>query len=346
MQSRVLSELEGKLKTATLTLDQLIEKKARVKEDEDRKLVERMKGLAAMTRGRKAKYAFKKGALEGIVEDLEKWQARFDPCWMLILRMESRAVGTQLSREASKPKLDQSPFIMAAKDIRELAREPSQDFASESDSLWLDETMFEGPLASVPFSPLSIARYKDSGNRLLVDKIHCNPQADIKQTTDDVYRLARILNKVDPATFSLLTCEGVVKGSEVVNDQFGETKLLPMFSFAFKIAPNLQNPRSLRQILTEAAPYPLDERFNLSQQLLHAILYIHTARFVHKNIRPETIVVFQNASSEIGEPFLVGFERFRLADGQTYMAGDGNWEQNLCMSAFYVLYKYVWTDHT
>jgi len=35
MQSRVLSELEGKLKTATLTLDQLIEKEARVKEDEE-----------------------------------------------------------------------------------------------------------------------------------------------------------------------------------------------------------------------------------------------------------------------------------------------------------------------
>jgi serine/threonine protein kinase len=166
-----------------------------------------------------------------------------------------------------------------------------------------------------------------------VDTVHCNPIADITRTTKEVCNLARVLSKVDPTTFGLLKCRGIIKGSETITDRLGSPKELPTFTFVFDISPELSNPRSLRSILQKATPYALNERFELARQLTHSILYVHTARFVHKNIRPETIVVFENEKSKIGASFLLGFEKFRQEDGQTYWAGDGLWEQNLCMSS-------------
>ncbi|TKA68936.1 hypothetical protein B0A49_05343 [Cryomyces minteri] len=53
------------------------------------------------------------------------------------------------------------------------------------------------------------------------------------------------------------------------------------------------------------------------------------AGFVHKNISPENVLVMEQADTVLGKPFLVGFEKFRLADGQTYRSGDVLWEENL-----------------
>jgi len=59
------------------------------------------------------------------------------------------------------------------------------------------------------------------------------------------------------------------------------------------------------------------------------VSYIHTYGFVHKNIRPETILIFQNQRSVLGASFLLGFEKFRLADGKTMRFGDCVWERDL-----------------
>jgi hypothetical protein len=109
----------------------------------------------------------------------------------------------------------------------------------------------------------------------------------------------------------------------------GEPRLLD-FRFIFNIPSEISNPQSLRTILLSGIPYPLDERLNLAKRLASSILFLHTVRFVHKNIRPETVTVFQNEYSDIGAQYLVGFEQFRTEDGNTYRAGDEIWEHNLC----------------
>ena len=58
-------------------------------------------------------------------------------------------------------------------------------------------------------------------------------------------------------------------------------------------------------------------------------MFVHSCDFVHKNIRPETIIVFKSNGAILGSPFLVGFEKFRLAEGQTYKAGNTFCEENL-----------------
>ena len=57
--------------------------------------------------------------------------------------------------------------------------------------------------------------------------------------------------------------------------------------------------------------------------------YIHTCGFVHKSIRPETVLIFKTHNSILGKSFLLGFEKFRLAEGRTMRRGDCLWEKDL-----------------
>jgi hypothetical protein len=50
---------------------------------------------------------------------------------------------------------------------------------------------------------------------------------------------------------------------------------------------------------------------------------------VHKNIRPETIIVFTQEGQDLGPSFLIGFEQIRRADSHTNHLGDLNWERNI-----------------
>lgn len=333
MQLHILNLLRAKLDNATVTLQRyLIPSNEWAKSHDEKALSTTMKSLKAMNPTKKFRYALKKHALAEIVEDLEKWQARYDPCWMLIMRMQFPEINEELSKESEKPPSDRSSYIMTVKEMRDAIKLSMQDTAS-GDAVWLDVNSFNSTdLLSTTTQPTlsTTVRVNDSPDHVMLDAMHCNPDAEVLRTTIDVYNLARILATVDPSTFGLLKCRGIIKGLETLHDKFGSAKELPVFTFVFDIPRGLSNPQSLRSILEKAEGYSLNERFDLARQLTHSILYVHTASFVHKNIRPETIVVFKNDKSNIGAPFLLGFEKFRHKDGQTYSTGDSLWEQNLC----------------
>jgi serine/threonine protein kinase len=62
----------------------------------------------------------------------------------------------------------------------------------------------------------------------------------------------------------------------------------------------------------------------VSRNVARSIIFLHSASFVHKNIRPDTII-----TTETGESYLVGFQWFRAAAGDTYMLGDAVQSYNL-----------------
>ena len=98
----------------------------------------------------------------------------------------------------------------------------------------------------------------------------------------------------------------------------------------FKIPKELSNePRSLRSYLSSGANHTLTDRFKLAKQLAKSVSYVHTLGFVHKNVRPETILAFQDNMSVLDSIFLTGFEKVRVADGRTRLSGDSAWEKNL-----------------
>src|SRR5262249_28307091 len=66
-------------------------------------------------------------------------------------------------------------------------------------------------------------------------------------------------------------------------------------------------------------------------QLARSVSGVHTYRFVHKNIRPETVITLRgrNSDSRLGIPFLLGFDSFRHEQGRTLQSSDCAWEKDL-----------------
>jgi len=75
-------------------------------------------------------------------------------------------------------------------------------------------------------------------------------------------------------------------------------------------------------LLRDKHPF-LDEKVKLAKQLASSVA------FVHKTIRPETILIFEQEDMRTVAAFLVGFEIFRMADGRTYGHRDSSWEKNI-----------------
>jgi hypothetical protein len=70
----------------------------------------------------------------------------------------------------------------------------------------------------------------------------------------------------------------------------------------------------------------------MAKQLANAVCYVHLYGFVHKNIRPETVLSLGKPDEESAIPStisLVGFQVVRNADGRTYPVVDWRWETNL-----------------
>ena len=339
MQCQILSQLEGKLKTATLMIEQLrSEKKANEygqngkQKGDDRDITAMMDGLRRMKASKKIKYVSKKKALYEVVHEIEKWQARYDPTWILIMQMSHRSIDKELHKEQTKAEREQIPIIVAAKGMRDAARAAQGENVVDRIPIWIDDLNLS-PL-QIPHSSVQHSLLHDEEEAILIDTVICNPAAHTGKTTQAVRNLARVLGEVEPATFSLLKCRGVIKiTNEKCLASWGPSH--SDFQFIFNIPPQHTNPQSLRTLLLSRASYPLDERLDLAKRLTSSILFVHTVRFVHKNIRPENIIIFQNQHSQIGAPFLAGFEQFRVEDGHTYRVGDDKWHQNLCINLSY-----------
>lgn len=331
MQSQILSQLEGKLKTASLIVDKLLkEKREHAKKDKrghgDRSISTLIKGLENMGASKKARYVYEKSSLYQIVQEIEKWQSRYDPTWFLIMQRPIGSIDV-LHEQGEKLERRQIPIIFAAKGIRNAAKATEDEGIKGRGPIWIDHLDLKP--SSIPHSSVQLSTLQDSNETVIIDRMASNPAANANQTLKAVRNLASILAEVDPATFGLLKCRGVIKAESLKDSAASGVPLLD-FKFILNIPPRLSNPQSLRHILLSRARHPLDERLGLAKRLANSILFVHTARFVHKNIRPETIIVFQNEHSGIGAPFLVGFEQFRVEDGSTYRAGDDIWEHNLC----------------
>ncbi|KAL5330700.1 hypothetical protein ACEPPN_000219 [Leptodophora sp. 'Broadleaf-Isolate-01'] len=351
MQSQVLSQLEGKLKTASLIIEQLMtekreEEKVRAKSDpkdlkrkhDDRDITAGIKEFGGMRVNSKLKYVCKKKALLEIVQEIEKWQARYDPTWILIMQMSSKNIDDELEQQEKKPKRKQIPIIIAAKGIRDAARASQDMKVRDQGTVWISIDDIDLIPTPIPHSSVEISQLDDEKSMVLIDTMVSNPSANVNSTTKEVRNLARILAEVDPSTFGLLKCRGVIRVPNyellsrlgtVPDPKSPSIYRLPVFKFIFEVPAQLSNPQSLRAVLLSGKVYPLDERLELAKKLASSVLFVHTVQFVHKNIRPETIVVFENENSSIGAPYLAGFEKFRFEDGNTFLAGDALWDHNL-----------------
>ncbi|KAK2002568.1 hypothetical protein LX36DRAFT_567942, partial [Colletotrichum falcatum] len=181
----------------------------------------------------------------------------------------------------------------------------------------------------IEYSTTALVYRRGSEKAFAVDTITCHGNLDISSLGKDAEGLAKKLKREEIKEFGLLTCQGIVKRKDL------QTKRLASISLAFRLPLDLKDgiPVSLRQQLLKGRTSSLNRILDMAKQLARAVSYIHSLDFVHKNIRPETILVFPDSSSEslppLGSAYLLGFDSFRNVSFHTMRVGDDSWDRNL-----------------
>ncbi|KAH7163003.1 hypothetical protein B0J13DRAFT_615609 [Dactylonectria estremocensis] len=194
-------------------------------------------------------------------------------------------------------------------------------------SIFLPPAAFD--FTPIPYSKAKAARRRGSSDQwFIVDSLACRPGSR-EAMTNDVRELAQKLSCADPLTFGLLNCKGAMRITDPRQPSF-----IHSFDLFFRIPDGLEIPQSLRQVFLlypggTSSAFSITRRIRVAQQLAKSISYVHTFNFVHKSISPESVLLLEDVESSRSATFLVGFDRFRSADGATVLLGDSAWHQNI-----------------
>ncbi|KAJ5520485.1 hypothetical protein N7463_000938 [Penicillium fimorum] len=301
LQGRILRILQRKLETSV----SLISKLERGADHDGNGLLDKRKA---------AKYAFLvKDALHRAIQDLKEWQKEFDTTWYLIMRIADCTIDSELTKRPATDKLS------TARRVRDMLRPAPQ----RPTSVFLPG----GKLGSAQINEISYSTSKiittSDASTFVLDSVDCSARNDASTLAKDVRRLAVKLQQIDANEFHLLRCHGVVRNVESYSKQ------LLSYDFIFNMPAGCSQPQSLRNLMLYRENSTLSDRLRVAKQFATAIHYIHVLDFVHKNIRPETVLIFRNEESGLDQLFLLGFQAFRLADGKTLRLGGSTWSENV-----------------
>jgi hypothetical protein len=266
---------------------------------------------------RRLKYAFyAKGKLEKIAKDLDEWHRRFDPSWYLLARVATPAIEAPMTTMRPNP----SKELRIIQELRHTHQMNNRDTGSR-DSIFFPKAYSIQMREQIPNTSARTGYAMQQF--VIIDSLHIAKDHNIQVATKDARDIARMLANVDPNIFSLFTCQGLIKVFDSSNQITG-------FEFVFAVPTTFHQPQSLRTFLLDPDPkYALDVRFRLAKLLARSISFLHSSQIVHKNISPETVILLVDSSTSLETPFLIGFEKFRRAEGRTYMSGDTFWDKNL-----------------
>ncbi|KAK5637116.1 hypothetical protein RRF57_012829 [Xylaria bambusicola] len=273
---------------------------------------------------RKWKFALVKSSLDELMGDLEAWQQRFDPSWYLMILISGKVLDNALVESAdgdvAQSNRDSSPLnkMLAIRSTLNPGLAPRRETHVN-----LSHDGLKGAQESAIL--LSAARAvvrAGSTNLLIVERVSC-PSGMASQMKIDVGNLAKKLQNVDPNTFGLLRCKGILKHHDSLNK-------LSAIDVVYTTPLNCQQPETLRHHLSQQQPVSLSAIIRIAKQLVRSVHYVHTCGFVHKNIRPENVLIFPgNDNGSLGQSFLIGFTEFRNANFQTNLYGDAAWHRNI-----------------
>lgn len=303
--------LSVKLHSASSTLQEMVQ----------RQTVDDGNVKRAILVPRPFKYAMKKEKLDEAIDDLNSWQQILDPSWFLLMRMHGREMGKALTA-ASKVTGTIPSVATIQKDLREASLGSSSQ-VSTGLSLPAEE-LDRMDISDIPFSDLKIAKNERPGRTTtyVLDELSTLASTSYEDMEKNIRNLARRLQHKEPQTFGLLGCKGFV--AEKLGPNLGR------FTIVSRLPPGLTSAQSLRQRLFQGGkPGTLSRRFSIAQELAKSVSYVHVFGFVHKNIRPETILDFDTGGKDSASVFLLGFEDFRQEDGRTRRRGDDALERNL-----------------
>jgi hypothetical protein len=291
-----------------------------------------------------------KKSLEKLLVELEAWMHRFDPSWFLIICVGGQALETTLAKvqQEQSPQPNKQGGPLASMQALRYAIQPTTAFAQAAHAR--DGTALEFDIhrlagiepTTLLFSTAKLYVESKSTQAFIVEDI--DPSIRLPtQCKLDVQNLARKLQHVDPGTFGMLRCEGYhIEADPIYGGGLATVELIYRAP-----ATATQQPITLRQLFLGAQPLSLSAIMRLAKQLVRSVCYVHTFDFVHKNIRPENVIVFQQDEDalELGDSYLIGFTEFRNVNFQTNLMGDKAWHRSLyrhpSRQGLHVLQQYV-----
>ena len=118
----------------------------------------------------------------------------------------------------------------------------------------------------------------------------------------------------------------------------------PNVELIFQIPSGLERPQTLNDLITTTTfkshrdePFRA-QRQNLGRQLAEAVYSVHVAQLVHKNIRPETVVMLNPVAGDptvreddlkLGLPFLTNWNMLRDKEDPSSRTGDDDWLRDI-----------------
>jgi hypothetical protein len=250
-------------------------------------------------RAKKAAWVWKKEAVDGIITDLEVWQRRFDPSWFLLMKIANPIIDNELAeahavepRTRGLPTAAKQPFAVAAGLRNVLSPKPEQTksvFLTDTPMQWRD----------IRFSSVKAGRLVGASDAkwYIVDTIEVGAAARVRDVARDVGVLAVKLSKADPLAFGLLNCKGAVAVPRQRHQSHHPGPSHPnqhdyeRFRFIFRIPEGMEVLQSLRHLLLNSdAHISLSRKVRMACEMAKAVSYVHTFAFVHKNVRPESVL--------------------------------------------------------
>jgi len=167
----------------------------------------------------------------------------------------------------------------------------------------------------------------------------------IERTTTDEQAPEDILKEITSFLCYRLPDKVSLKSADVLRKG-----ILPCLGYRMQPAPELifelpkdtRTPQTLQTLIATdqgVVRQPLDFRFRLARRLSEAVLRVHAARLVHKNIRTETVLVLQPNTSAVdedspnavgfGDVYLTNWRLLRDDSGPTMKSGGNQWTEDL-----------------
>ncbi|KAL8869942.1 MAG: hypothetical protein Q9174_003898 [Haloplaca sp. 1 TL-2023] len=266
----------------------------------------------------KIRYSLFESHLRKTIESLQAWHATFDPSWFLLILRNDTAMDTILSNlKGSSDHRDLGVILNIRRNIRQ-----SQVELAGTSSILRHGRFVTSIHDEVPYSSLAVSTLRDTGSHVILDTTNYPEDIDRARIFKHVRDLANILSCSDPETLGLLHSVGLLKKLDAAGN-------LSQFQYIFAIPHRVStHPMSLRALLLQE-PQSLDVKLVIAKAITRGILAVHSANFVHKNVRPDTILVFTEPTPQKTATYLVGFERSRPEGANTNLTGDMVWERNL-----------------
>ncbi|KAG7294543.1 hypothetical protein NEMBOFW57_004618 [Staphylotrichum longicolle] len=317
------------------------------------------------SKARRAKFAVYQTTLDTTIQDLEAWQVRCKIALDLNMRdpTPSSTNASKLCANPNRPNsLDPPPAPTPTPTPPPPTRSPSPTASAPPPTHRHPTLPAPAPPPSLPVLPGTT-----KPRHYILDTLPCRPSmTDVRALSDDVRALALKLRRADPHAFGLLNCKGAMRVfARPAAEGAGAAGQVQVVGFevVFNVPGGADAARvkSLRGALLESASRrdgngngngglgegvgapSLSRRVRLAQELATSVSYVHTFKFVHKNICPESVLLFQEVegdaqvdrgtgavvASSRRSSFLIGFESFRSAIGETSLLGDGDWARNI-----------------